>query len=55
MGRKQVAGLALLAAAMFALPACATKGYVNEQIAGVNGKVDSFAIDVAGYRRLEKE
>jgi len=42
MGRKQVAGLALLAAVMFALPACATKGYVNEQIAGVNGKVESL-------------
>jgi outer membrane protein OmpA-like peptidoglycan-associated protein len=42
MGRKQVAGLALLAAVMFALPACATKGFVNEQIAGVNGKVESL-------------
>ncbi|MFO7691795.1 MAG: OmpA family protein [Vicinamibacterales bacterium] len=43
MGRKQVAGLALLAAVMFALPACATKGYVNEQITGVNGKVESLS------------
>jgi peptidoglycan-associated lipoprotein len=42
MGRKQVAGLALLAAVMFTLPACATKGFVNEQIAGVNGKVESL-------------
>ena len=42
MGRKQVAGLALLAAVMFALPACATKGFVNTQIAGVNGKVESL-------------
>jgi outer membrane protein OmpA-like peptidoglycan-associated protein len=42
MGRNQVAGLALLAAVMFALPACATKGYVNTQIAGVNGKVESL-------------
>ncbi|HSP92507.1 MAG TPA: OmpA family protein [Vicinamibacterales bacterium] len=43
MGRKQVAGLALLGAVMFAVPACATKGYVNEQITGVNGKVESLS------------
>ena len=43
MGHKGIAGLALLAAAMFALPACATKGYVNEQITGVNGKVESLS------------
>jgi outer membrane protein OmpA-like peptidoglycan-associated protein len=42
MGHKQVAGLALLAGAVFVLPACATKGYVNEQISGVNGKVESL-------------
>jgi outer membrane protein OmpA-like peptidoglycan-associated protein len=42
MGRNQVAGLALLAAVVFAFPACATKGFVNEQIAGVNGKVESL-------------
>ena len=27
---------------MFVLPACATKGYVNQQITGVNGKVESL-------------
>ena len=27
---------------MFALPACATKGYVNQQVTGVNGKVESL-------------
>ena len=42
MGHKQSAGLALLAAAMFALPACASKGYVNQQVADVNGKVESL-------------
>jgi outer membrane protein OmpA-like peptidoglycan-associated protein len=42
MGHKQGAVLALLASAVFALPACATKGYVNEQITGVNGKVESL-------------
>ncbi len=42
MGQKQFAGLALLAAAIVALPACATKGYVNQQITGVNGKVESL-------------
>jgi outer membrane protein OmpA-like peptidoglycan-associated protein len=43
MGHKQGAVLALLAAAVVALPACATKGYVNEQITGVNGKVESLS------------
>ena len=42
MGHKQGAVLALLAAAMVVLPACATKGYVNQQITGVNGKVESL-------------
>ena len=42
MGQKQFAGLALLAAAIVAFPACATKGYVNQQITGVNGKVESL-------------
>ena len=42
MGQRQVAGFAVLAAAMFAFPACATKGYVNQQITGVNGKVESL-------------
>jgi outer membrane protein OmpA-like peptidoglycan-associated protein len=42
MGHKQFAGLAVLAAAIVALPACATKGYVNQQITGVNGKVESL-------------
>jgi outer membrane protein OmpA-like peptidoglycan-associated protein len=31
-----------LAAAIVVLPGCATKGYVNEQITGVNGKVESL-------------
>ena len=48
MGHTQVAVLALLAAAMFALPACATKGYVNQQITGVNGKVESLTQDGRG-------
>jgi peptidoglycan-associated lipoprotein len=43
MGHKQGAVLALLAAAAVAFPACATKGYVNEQITGVNGKVESLS------------
>ena len=43
MGHKQGTALALLAAGMFVLPACATKGYVNEQITGVNGKVESLS------------
>jgi outer membrane protein OmpA-like peptidoglycan-associated protein len=43
MGHKQGAVLALLAAAVVAFPACATKGYVNEQITGVNGKVESLS------------
>ena len=42
MGHKQGTVLALLAAGVFVLPACATKGYVNEQITGVNGKVESL-------------
>ena len=42
MGHKGFAGLALLAAAVFVAPACATKGYVNQQVAGVNGKVESL-------------
>jgi len=42
MGHKQGAVLALLAAAAIVLPACATKGYVNEQVTGVNGKVESL-------------
>jgi outer membrane protein OmpA-like peptidoglycan-associated protein len=42
MGHKQGTGLALLAIAMFVLPACATKGYVNQQVGGVNGKVESL-------------
>jgi len=43
MGHKQGAVFALLAAAVVAFPACATKGYVNEQITGVNGKVESLS------------
>ena len=43
MGHKQGAVFALLAAAAVAFPACATKGYVNEQITGVNGKVESLS------------
>ena len=43
MGHTQGTALALLAAGMFVLPACATKGYVNEQITGVNGKVESLS------------
>lgn len=43
MGRNQVAGLAVLGAVVFAFPACATKGYVNQQITGVNGKVESLS------------
>jgi peptidoglycan-associated lipoprotein len=35
-------GLALLALAIIAVPACATKGYVNQQVSGVNGKVESL-------------
>jgi outer membrane protein OmpA-like peptidoglycan-associated protein len=42
MGHRGIAGLALLAAAVVAFPACATKGYVNQQVAGVNGKVESL-------------
>jgi peptidoglycan-associated lipoprotein len=42
MGHTQGTALALLAAGIFVLPACATKGYVNEQITGVNGKVESL-------------
>ena len=41
MGHRGFAGLALLAA-VFVAPACATKGYVNQQVAGVNGKVESL-------------
>jgi outer membrane protein OmpA-like peptidoglycan-associated protein len=42
MGHKQGTVLALLAAVIVVLPACATKGYVNQQITGVNGKVESL-------------
>ena len=42
MGHTQGTALALLAAGIFVFPACATKGYVNEQITGVNGKVESL-------------
>jgi len=42
MGHKQGTGLALLAAAVFVMPACATKGFVNQQVSGVNGKVESL-------------
>jgi len=42
MGHRGFAGLSLLAAAVFVAPACATKGYVNQQVAGVNGKVESL-------------
>jgi outer membrane protein OmpA-like peptidoglycan-associated protein len=42
MGHRGFAGLALLAAAVVVAPACATKGYVNQQVAGVNGKVESL-------------
>jgi outer membrane protein OmpA-like peptidoglycan-associated protein len=41
MGHRAIAGLALLAA-VAAFPACATKGFVNQQVAGVNGKVESL-------------
>jgi outer membrane protein OmpA-like peptidoglycan-associated protein len=43
MKHTQATGFAFLAVAMFALPACATKGYVNKQIADVNGKVESVS------------
>ena len=43
MNRKQATGMALLGAAMLMLPACATKGYVNKSVSGVNGKVESLA------------
>ena len=43
MGHTQGTALALLAAGIFVFPACATKGYVNEQITGVNGKVESLS------------
>ena len=42
MGHRAFAGLAVLAVAIIAFPACATKGYVNQQVAGVNGKVESL-------------
>ena len=42
MGHRGFAGLALLAAAVSVAPACATKGYVNQQVAGVNGTVESL-------------
>jgi len=54
MGHKQGAVLALLAAAMFALPACATKGYVNQQITGVNGKVESLSKTVEDTQERTK-
>jgi len=54
MGHRQGTLLALLAAAMFALPACATKGYVNEQITGVNGKVESLTQTVEETQQRTK-
>ena len=42
MRYKQAPGLALLALAVISVPACATKGYVNQQVSGVNGKVESL-------------
>jgi outer membrane protein OmpA-like peptidoglycan-associated protein len=42
MGRNHTTGLVLLSAAIFMLPACATKGFVNKQVAEVNGKVESL-------------
>jgi len=45
MGYRQAA-LVLLAGAVFASPACATKGYVNKSVANVNGKVESLSRSV---------
>jgi len=42
MGNRQAAIL-LLAGAVFASPACATKGYVNKNVADVNKKVESVS------------
>jgi outer membrane protein OmpA-like peptidoglycan-associated protein len=42
MGHRQVA-IVLLVGAAFALPACATKGYVNKNVADVNKKVESVS------------
>ena len=49
MGHKHIAGLALLGAAMLVLPACATKGYVNEQITGVNVGPVTVSASGPGY------
>ena len=42
MGHRQAA-FVLLVGAAFALPACATKGYVNKNVADVNKKVESVS------------
>lgn len=43
MGHKQASVVVLLAVAVFALPACASKGYVKKNVADVNTKVESVS------------
>ena len=45
MAHRQAA-IVLLVGAAFALPACATKGYVNKNVADLNGKVESLSRSV---------
>jgi outer membrane protein OmpA-like peptidoglycan-associated protein len=45
MGHRQAA-IVLLAGVVFASPACATKGYVNKNVADLNGKVESLSRSV---------
>jgi outer membrane protein OmpA-like peptidoglycan-associated protein len=45
MGHRQAA-IVLLVGAAFASPACATKGYVNKNVADLNGKVESLSRSV---------
>lgn len=46
MGYQKASGMVLLAAAVFVLPACATKGYVNKNVADLNTKVESLTRSV---------
>lgn len=46
MGYQKASGMVLLATAVFVLPACATKGYVNKNVADLNTKVESLTRSV---------
>jgi outer membrane protein OmpA-like peptidoglycan-associated protein len=46
MDHKQASGVVVLSVAVIALSACATKGYVNKNVANVNTKVESLTRSV---------